>query len=393
MKINRQILTTAIITALFTCLITNTVRDYNFIRNNGKIVKKVSQVVSVIKDRSLYEVDDDSIADAASKAIADVVGDKHTHYYPADEFRSYLDNMSISYMGIGITVTPNVIDNALQVASCNTDGPAAEEGIMAGDVILSADGIKCSSESMQEFTSIIKTKKDGERVKLVISRNGDSFEVNPVIKQIQKKSVSGEMLKEGIGYIKLESFKGSINNDARTPYDDFMDKMTELRNLGMTKLVIDLRDNPGGEFGVVANIADEFLSNELVVYTEDRFGEKVELYAEDSAARYPIAIIINGNSASASEILTAALKDNGKAVVVGEKSYGKGTVQTAVSLPDGSGLSVTISKYFTPSGVCIDGIGIEPDIKCALPDGKTPADYTVKTDPQIAKAVWALSAQ
>lgn len=393
MKSNKQIILTAIITAILTCLITNTVRDYNFIRNNGKVIRKVSQVVDVIKDKSLYELDDETLADAAAEAIVNAVGDKHTRYYDNESYRSYVDNLSSSYMGIGISVSPNVIDDTLTVAACNEGGPAAEAGILAGDILLYADDLKCASDKMNEFTSLIKTKNEGDTVKLVLSRDGEKYEVVVPITQVQIRSVSGTMLSNDVGYIKLTSFRGNINNDARTPYDDFIDKMSELRNLGMTKLVIDLRDNPGGEFGVVANIADEFLTDELVVYTEDRFGEKVELYAESGAAKYPVAIIINGKSASASEILTAALKDNGKAVVIGEKSYGKGTVQTAVSLPDGSGVSVTISRYFTPSGVCIDGIGIEPDIVCALPDGKTPDDYTVETDPQIAKALEVISAQ
>lgn len=393
MKTRKQIILTIVITAVITFILTNTFRDYQYISNNGKIVDKVSKVVGIIKDRSLYELDDDTIADAASEAIVNSVGDKHTRYYNKDEFGAYKDAISNSYMGIGVTVSPNVIDNTLTITACKEGAPAAEAGIVAGDIILYADELKCASDKMNEFTSLIKSKNEGDTVRLVLSRNGEKIEVVVPIKQIQLKSVSGEMLSGDVGYIKLTSFRGSINNDARTPYDDFVDKMSELRNEGMTKLIIDLRDNPGGEFGVVANIADEFLTDELVVYTEDRFGEKVELFAEGSAVNYPVVVIINGNSASASEILTAALRDNGKATVVGEKSYGKGTVQTPVSLPDGSGVSVTISRYFTPSGVCIDGMGIEPDIECALPKGKTPDDYTVGTDPQIAKALEVISAQ
>ena len=391
MRLNKQIAISVIITALLTCLITNTVRDYNFVHNNGKVVRKLSQVISVIKDRSLYGFDDDILADAASEAIVNTVGDKHTRYFDKESFRAYRDKLTSSYMGIGVAVSPNIIENTLFVASCNDDGPAAHAGILPGDIIVRADELKCTSDKMNEFTSLIKSKKEGDVVKLTLSRDGEEFDLNVEIKQINKKSVSGAMLTDEVGYIKLTSFIGSINNDARTPYDDFVDEMSALRNEGMTKLVIDLRDNPGGEFGVVAKIADEFLSDELIVYTEDKAGEQTMLYAEKDAVAYPVAIIINGNSASASEVLTAALKDNGKAVVVGEKSFGKGTVQTAISLPDGSGLSVTTSRYFTPSGVCIDGIGIEPDIECALPDGKTPDDYTLETDPQIAMALTAIT--
>ena len=393
MRHNKQIVITAVVTAVLTCLITNTVRDYNFIHNNGKIVKKISKVVDVIKEKSLYGFDDDVLSDAASEAIVNTVGDKHTRYFDKESYRTYLDNLSTSYMGIGITVSPNVIENTLFVAACNSGAPAAEAGILPGDIILFADELKCTSDKMNEFTSLVKSKKEGEMVKLTISRDGEKCDVSVPIKQIQVKSVSGEMLTDDTGYIKIASFRGNSNNDARTPYDDFVDEMSTLRNEGMKKLVIDLRDNPGGEFGVVARIADEFLNDELIVYTEDKSGEQTMLYAESGAVGYPVAIIINGNSASASEVLTAALKDNGKAIVVGEKSYGKGTVQTAVSLPDGSGISVTISRYFTPNGVCIDGIGIEPDIEYLLPDGKTPDDYTVETDPQIAKALEAISAQ
>lgn len=393
MKPSKQTVVTAVITAVLTCLITNTVRDYNYIHNNGKIIKKLSQVIDVVKEKSLYETDDDVLADVASKAIVDAVGDRHTRYFNSEDYRSYLDNLSTSYMGIGISVSPNPIDNSLYVSACSDGTPSAEAGIMPNDILLYADDLRCTSDKLSEFTSVIKSKKEGDIVKLRISRNGEELAFDVPVRQIQVKSVSGTMINDGIGYIKIDSFRGSINNDARTPYDDFVDMMTKLRNEGMTKLIIDVRDNPGGEFGVVAKIADEFLTNELIVYTEDRFGEKTELYAEGSAVAYPVAVLINGNSASASEILTAALRDNGKAVVIGEKSYGKGTVQTTVSLPDGSGIAVTISEYFTPNGICIDGVGIEPDIECKLPNGKTPDSYTVETDPQIAKAVEVISAQ
>ena len=390
MKINKNTLITICITAVVSILLTNTVRDYTFVKNNGKIVKKLSDVTGIIIDNSIYSADEDIIADNAAAAIANTIGDVYTRYLSKDEYKQYIDSVSSSYFGVGLTLSSDILTGDVTVYGCAEGGPSAKAGILVGDILVSVDGEECTSETLTKVISNIKSKEPGTEIVLKVLRNDEELEFVVINDIIQTNLVSGQMLDEEVGYIKIDSFKGSIDNDSRTAYDDFVDKVNDLRNEGMTKMVIDLRDNPGGDFGVVASIADEILSEGLITYTEDKNGKRSELNAMSGGLDYPIAVITNGNSASASEILTAALKDNGKAVVVGERTFGKGVVQSCRRLFDGSGVIVTSSRYFTPSGVCIHGIGIEPDVLCKLPEGTTPQDYTVENDPQIAKAVQEL---
>ncbi len=391
MKLDKKTVATVAVTALVTCLITNTVRDFNFINNNGKIMHKLSEITKIIKDHSIYQTEDDVMADMAATALAASVNDKYTRYLDNYSFKQYMDAASSSYFGIGLTLTSDYESGDVTVSECAKGGPSERAGVLVGDILVSVDGRECNYETLTDLITYIKSKNEGTDINLSLLRNDETIDISVPFEQIHTNLVSGQMLSDGIGYIKIDSFKGSLDNDAKTAYDDFVDMANDLRDSGMVKMVLDLRDNPGGEFGVVASIADEFLSEGLITYTEDKNGKRSNLYARQGGLDYPVAIITNGNSASASEVLTGALKDNGKATVVGEKTFGKGVVQSCTTLYDGSGIIVTVSRYFTPSGVCIDGIGIEPDVFCPLPEGKTPADYTVENDPQIAKAVEVLS--
>lgn len=390
MKKNKTILIAVILTAAITCLATNTVRDYAFASNNGAVVKKLSDITRIITDNSIYPTDSEQLADNAASALAATVGDKYTRYLPKDEYEQYMDSISSSYFGVGLTLLPDYITGDVTVLECTENGPCQTAGILPGDILVLVDGEDCNSDTLSEVISNIKSKEVGEEIKLTVKRDGSDLEFIVPFEKIQTNTVFGQMLNNGVGYIKIDSFKGSLDKDSRTAYDDFKDTVNELRNSGMTHMIIDLRDNPGGEFGVVASIADEILDDGLITYTEDKNGKRSTLNATSGGLDYPIAVITNGNSASASEILTAALKDNGKAVVVGEKTYGKGVVQTCKSLFDGSGVIVTSARYFTPSGICIQDIGIEPDVICALPEGTSASDYTVENDPQIVKAVQVL---
>lgn len=390
MKVNKTILITACITAVVSVIATNTVRDYIFVKNNGDIIKKLSDVTNYVMDNSIYSANPEIIADNAATAITATVGDVYTRYLSKDEYKQYTDSISSSYFGIGLTLSSDILTGKVTVVGCEENGPAAKAGVVVGDILTSVDGKECNSNSLSEVIAAIKSKEEGTDVVVEIERNGEKIVYNVPFEKIQTNLVTSKMLEDGIGYIKIDSFKGSIDKDSRTAYDDFVDGVNNLRNEGMTKMIIDLRDNPGGDFGVVASIADEILDDGLITYTEDKNGKRSELNAMRGGLDYPMAVITNGNSASASEVLTGALKDNSKAVVVGEKTFGKGVVQSYRRLFDGSGLIVTSSRYFTPSGVCIHDIGIEPDVECKLPEGTTPGDFTVENDPQIAKAIEVL---
>lgn len=391
MRINKSVVITAVLTAVVSCLATNTVRDLLYIKDNAKVMRKVSAVTKVIKDYSIYPTEDEELADAAAAAMAFTVDDPYTVYYGANAFRQYQDSTSSSYFGIGLTLQRAYGEEKVTVSECIEGGPSARAGVLANDVLISVDDMECNAENLDEVITYIKSHKAGETVMLHLERNGEALDIEVPLETVQSVMVTGQMIDDKTGYIKIKNFERSADSEARTAYDDFMDRVNELRDSGMSQLVIDLRNNPGGDLGVVTKIADEFLTEGLITYTEDKNGQQSKIYARDGGMDYPVAIITNGSSASASEVLTGALKDNKKAIVVGEKTFGKGVVQNVIPFADGSGMTVTIAKYFTPSGVCIHGIGIEPDVECALPSGTTPDDYTISDDPQIAKAVEVLN--
>ncbi len=382
---------TILVTAVVTCLLTNTVNDFLYIRNNGKIMRKLSEVTEKIKDYSIYHPDDDTLADAGAEALAEAVGDPYTRYIKQEEYSEYMEAISSSYMGLGITLISDSLTGEVTISEVKEGEPAAQAGVMEGDVLLRVDGKECNSEKLSEVIKNIKTKKEGDVIDLRLRRGENEFTLSIPVTLIKIPVVSGQMLSGDVGYLRIDSFSGNLQNDVRTAYDEFVDTVSDLRDEGMMKLVIDLRDNPGGEFNVVARICDEILSEGVIVSTVDKDGKPDELRADEAGLSYEFAVITNSNTASAAEILTAALHDNGRAVVVGEKTYGKGVVQTYFTLSDGSGLAVTSARYYTPNGDCIDGIGIEPDIECYLPEGTTMYDYTVENDPQILCAVAELN--
>lgn len=391
MEINKKLVTTAIISAVLGALFANTVRDASFIKENGKIVKKLSSVVNILKDKCIYDIDDDEFSDLLAETATKTVNDVYTRYMNKYEYKQYMDSVSSSYIGIGIVLMSDIQTKDVIITECVENGPGAKAGIISGDKFVKVDDIEVNSETLEKAISYVKECEPGTLVAVTVERGGEEIKFDVPVETVQHITVSGQMLDGGIGYIKIDNFEGTYDKEAKDSYDYFMENVNNLRDNGMTKMIIDLRDNPGGELGVVSAITDEFLSEGIITYTEDKNGEKEYIYANDGALDYPVAIITNNNSASASEVFTGALKDNNKAIVVGERTFGKGVVQGTYPLFDGSGMSVTIARYYTPSGECIHGIGIEPDIECKLPEGKSMSDYTVQTDPQILAAVEALN--
>lgn len=391
MEMNKKLIATAIVSAVIGALFANTIRDASYIKENGKIVKKISSVVNILKDKCIYEIDDDEFSDLLAVTATKSVDDVYTRYMDKYEYKQYIDSVSSSYIGIGVVLMSDMQTKKVTITECVENGPGAKAGILAGDIFKRVDDIEVSSETIEQAITYVKEREPGTNVAVTVERDGKDIKLDVPVETVQHITVSGQMIDGEIGYIKIDNFEGTYDKNAKDSYDYFMEQVNTLRDNGMTKMIIDLRDNPGGELGVVAAITDEFLSEGIITYTEDKNGEKEYIYAKEGALDYPLVIITNNNSASASEVFTGALKDNNKAVVVGEKTFGKGVVQGTYPLFDGSGMSVTIARYYTPSGECIHGIGIEPDIECKLPEGKTMSDYTVETDPQILAAVEAFN--
>ena len=381
-----------IITAVITAVVTSFVKDIGRFELGGLYSPKVMMAVQLLKNYCIYEPDEDKIVDYALLGMAASADDPYTAYYPSDDFKSYIDNVLTSYVGIGATLGADLEKDQLVIISPMEDSPAEKAGLRSGDIILSVDGTVYRANGLSEAATYLKAGEKGSEAVIRVLREGEGeFDITVVRDEIIKKSVKSKMLDNNIGYIRITGFDVDNTNTGEGTYTAFCEHLDALKTAGMQGLVIDLRDNPGGDFDAVCKIADKLLPEGLITYTEDKNGERKDVKSDAEEVDVPIAVLINGGSASASEVLTGALKDNGKATVVGTKSYGKGIVQNIYNFNDGSGMSVTTARYYTPSGVCIHGIGIEPDVVVETDSKKTVSEMEPSEDVQLNKALELLS--
>ena len=392
MRIRKNTALTILITALVTGFLTSAVKDILSFGGMSGASAKMSAVSKMLKDYCIYDVDEDKMNDYALIGMTASTGDPYTAYYPKDEFASYKDNVFSSYVGIGATLGADLESNQLVVISPMEDSPAEKAGIKSGDVIKAIDKKPYTAAQLSEAATYLKTGDEGTSVVLTVLRDGtDELEITVKRQKIIKISVKSKMFPNSVAYLRITGFEIGTGKDSKSTYDEFCEHLDALKTAGMKSLVIDLRDNPGGDFDSVCKIADRILPEGLITYTEDKKGTRKDIKSDKEALDVPIVVLINGGSASASEVLTGALKDNNKATIVGTKSYGKGIVQSVFSFIDGSGMSVTTAKYYTPSGVCIHGIGIEPDIEVVSESKKSISEMELLEDVQLSKALELLS--
>lgn len=392
MKNKKSFILTIVITAIITCLGTNVARDVMYVSDSGKSLQKISAVKKMLSEYSLFDVDEEKVADYASMAMAAAIDDPYTAYYPKDDFNSYRSNIMSSYVGVGATLGADIEKNQLVVVSPMEDSPAEKAGLKSGDIISAIDGKSYEANQLSEAAAYLKNGDEGTTVTLTIQReNAGELDITITRGEIVKNSVKSEMLSNNIGYIRITSFESKSERSGKDTYDEFREHLSALQTAAMQKLVIDLRGNPGGDLNVVCKIADVILPKGIITYTEDKHGKRSTIKSDDNELDIPIAVLVNGGSASASEVLTGALKDYKKAAVIGEKTYGKGIVQTVYPFSDGSGMSITTAKYYTPSGICIHQIGIEPDIEVELNSDKNISELELNEDTQLQKALEYLS--
>ncbi len=305
------------------------------------------------------------------------LNDPYTRFLPPDEFKEENESIKGTLNGIGIQIS--VKDNVLTVIAPIEDTPAEKAGLKANDKILKIDGASTKGMTTKEASDKIRGK-EGTQVKLLIKRGNEekTFVVTRAVitlKAISAKPPEGVKIDENLGYIRLSTF---LNKNATKEMTDILGTLSDKEGY-----ILDLRSNPGGLLTNAILISDLFLNGGRIVSTVDRDGYKeTQEASEDVFTNKPLVILINEGSASASEILSGALKDNKRAVIVGTKSFGKGLVQEINKLPDGSGVNVTIQKYLTPNGTDINKKGITPDVEVKI----TEEDVKKKVDPQIAKA-------
>ena len=328
------------------------------------------------------EVDEQELLDSALIGYVAGLNDEYSEYIPKSEMESFEAETTGNYNGIGIYYGKTT-DNKIVIVSPIKDSPAAKAGLLPGDEILKVDDYEVTSEStLTDLSNIIKGEV-GKSVKLKIQRGDQILEFDVPRENIKLHQVYTEVLENQIGYMDIYSFDEGTS-------DQFKDKYNELKEKGIKALIIDLRNNPGGIVKEATGIADAMLEKgKTILITKDKDGkEEITKSEEDPIVDVPVILLTNNNSASASEILAGALKDNGVAKIVGEKTYGKGVIQNVFTLSTGAGLKITTNEYFTPNNNKINKIGIEPDIEVSLPEElKDELNIPFEQDTQLKRAI------
>ena len=347
-------------------------KNKNKIEENKKDTKENKKDIEDNKEpRKPKDVTKKSLMQGAIKGMLESLDDPHSSYFTKEELKSFQEDIKGKYVGVGMVIQKKV-NEPLLVVSPIEDGPAYKVGIKPKDKITEIDGESTYTLTSEECTKRLKGKANTTvKVKVFREINNTTkvFELKREV--IELKYVKSKMLDNEIGYLRLTQFGDNV-------YDDMKKSLEDLQAKGMKALVLDLRSNPGGELSQSIKIASMFIDKGRIVSTKQK-AAKEKIYQREGKyfGDFPLVVLINGGSASASEIVSGALKDHKRAVLVGEKTFGKGSVQTLLPLPDGDGIKITIAKYYTPSGETIDGTGIEPDTKVEDKDYYLISDSTI----------------
>ena len=383
-----------VLTAFITFMITVLV-GYNYITkgegaklliretsSEQDLTTQLEKYKSLIDEYYLGDINEEDLKEGAIKGYIEGLGDPYTEYISKEEMEEYMQDTLGNYVGIGIYMILDEEEGKIKVVSPMKGSPAEAAGIQPGDIIETVDGESYTKEEMSEVSNKIKGK-EGTTVKIGIKRGEENLEFEIKRENIKVNPVEGKILENNIGYIEFSSFD-------ETTAEDFKAKYEELQKQGITSLIIDLRNNGGGLVDQAIEIADLFVEKDQpLLYEVDKEGnEEVTKAENDVTITMPTIILTNENTASASEILAGALKDLGKAKIVGTKTYGKGVIQEILRLKDGSGIKITTEEYQTPNHNKINKVGIEPDETVELPETVTnilnvPEDQ----DTQLQKAI------
>lgn len=347
------------------------------------VIEKAEGIQEIIDQYYLEDEDVEKVQEGVYKGMLDALGDPYSVYYTKEEYEEFQQSYEGEYCGIGAMLTQNADTGIITVVRPFEGSPAEEAGIKTDDILYKVEGEEVTGEDLSSVVAKVKGV-EGTKVKLVVMRDGKEIEMDVERRTISIPTVDSKMLENNIGYIQIVEFDEVTVSQWQEAYD-------ALTEQGMTSLIVDLRDNPGGGLDVVAEILDTICPEGVVVYHENKYGQREE-YTSDAEHKIevPLAVLVNGNSASASEIFAGAVKDFGIGTLIGTTTYGKGIVQQMIGLKDGSAMKVTISKYYTPSGVCIHKKGIEPDITLEFDSQAYKKD---KSDNQLQRAIEELSSK
>lgn len=351
----------------------------NHTKLENTIMDKVNVLEGYIDQYFLDEIDEEKVADEVYKGVINGLDDKYAAYYNADEYKEIMESSNGVYCGIGAYIAKDSKTDIVMIVKPMEGSPCEKAGAKAGDLIYAVDGEDVTGKDISEVQALVKGEK-GSKVKLTLIRNQKEVNITVTRDDIEDITVASKMLDNKIGYVQVTGF------EQVTP-KQFSEAITALEKDGMNGLIVDLRDNGGGLLDSAVSMLDTMLPEGVVVYSKDKAGKKEEYSAtNDDAFTKPLAILVNENSASASEVFSGAIQDNGTGKLIGTKTYGKGIVQGIFPLGDGSALKMTTAKYYTPKGRNIHGKGLTPDIEVELsksaeklPKSKTKVDNQLKT--------------
>lgn len=352
----------------------------------SKTVKKIDELMSYIDLYYNDDYDEEDVRNAIYAGALEGLGDPYSVYYTADEYKDMQINTSGNYYGIGAALSQDAKTKEVTISKVYEGTPAEDAGLKDGDQIVKVNDTVSTSEELSNLVQEIRGE-EGTTVHLKVYRssNDKTFEVNVERKNVELPSITSKLLDGGIGYIQISEFQSKTA-------EQFQTALADLQKQGMKSLIVDVRSNPGGLITAVSNILDQILPEGTVVYTEDKYGKREDYTSDSNCLDCPIAVLVNENSASASEIFAGAIKDYNYGTLIGTKTFGKGIVQTVFPLEDGDAIKLTTAKYYTPKGNYIHGVGIEPDIELAYEySGPEDAAYDMKYDNQLQKAIEVLT--
>lgn len=338
----------------------------------SEVEGKLNAIDSVLESFYFGDVDDETAKDNIYKAYLSSYGDKYTMYYTADEYKALKESTNGKFYGIG-AVCQLSGEGGVLLVDVYDNGAGYQAGLRSGDRVVNVDGRDITGMELSSAVALIKGDK-GTSVTLEVIRGTERLTFSAVRDAVEAKTVSYTLLDNNIGYLSISQFEEVTTNQFKAAVED-------LQSQGMKGLVIDIRNNPGGLLDTVVGMLKYMLPDGLIVYTEDKQGNRKEYKGQDNDEfNLPLAVIVNGNSASASEIFAGAIQDYGKGTIIGTQTYGKGIVQTVKPLTDGSAIKFTIAKYFTPKGQDIHGKGVTPDM---VVEYDTDADVDTQLDAAI----------
>lgn len=355
---------------------------YSIIQENAKLNAKINSIKKVLEKDFLGEIDENKLIDAAIKGYVDGLDDEYTEYFTKEEMEEFKTETEGNYVGIGIYMLQNTEENNVVVLAPIKNSPAEAAGIKSGDIIKKVNGKEYTAEEFDKISADIKGK-EGTKVKLQIQRGEQILDFEVERKKIELYPIESEVLENKTGYINISTFDEGCSKE-------FKENHEKLKKEKVTSLIIDLRNNGGGIVEEALEILDYILEKDsTMMITVNKEGkEAIEKAKKKASINVPIVVLVNQNTASASEIFASALKENNKAQIVGTKTYGKGVIQELLTLSDGSGIKITTEEYYTPNKNKINKVGITPDVEIELPENiENIYSLERKDDTQLRRAV------